>query len=307
MYLSAILPKSLIYLWYAVRYPNLKDFVDMGLGIEARHSRCRKEWARHLRATQDFQGEVLSSVSRDLGRPLTTVILGAGRLLDVNLDALDAFSKEVLCVDADPSAKNFALSKLGSLKKVSRISYEVQEITHSLSEWSEALNKIRSEGEASAFLLSVRAESQKEAPWQGDVMCSLNLLSQIPLYWRDRVVEFVEKKLDIHPHDLGDFKEPLQSALKGSMRELQRSHLELLNRSGARSILLITDTQFEYYREGETFLIEPALYVSVLDELSFYSEVRSQEWTWEIAPQGIEQKEFGVRHRVRALELLKKG
>lgn len=72
------------------------DFINMGKGIESRYARCSEFWEPHLQCTRSFIAEHM----RPGGR---LAILGAGRLLDVDLPALTPYFSEIHLFDADYS------------------------------------------------------------------------------------------------------------------------------------------------------------------------------------------------------------
>jgi hypothetical protein len=298
-----MLKNHMAYLWYSWRYPESKDFIDMGIGIEARYARCKDYWGEHLRQSKSFQSLIL----KDGEKAKTVTILGGGRFLDIAVEPLLGTCRSLLCFDADPSAKRAAVRKV---QKIPNVRYEIMEITGSLVRWTRSfeafakrLGKNCEKHEIANFLCGLRSSPPPlDIPKTGTLL-SINLLSQIPLYWRDRVLKTLAFQWSIMPDHYGNLEETLQAGLTASMAELQRAHLELIQNSRVPSVILIFDVEFHYYDAKRTFLKEPALLVGLEENLPHYQLLRIADWDWEIAPLGIEEKTFGVRHKVRALEL----
>jgi|GEM_PF-1084156 len=288
-------------------YPASSDFIDMGLGISARHARCRSYWRGHLDNSKNFQIAAVKElcVSADWGGRIT--VLGSGRLFDVPLKQLLSLSSRVSLYDGDPGA--IVQTRIAYLRYLKKLSVNCVEITGVLQSWSEQLVAFlrHNKSEKNLTLLSEfldRLSIQKGVLLNSsDLMISLNLLSQIPLYWRDRVFLLILKYWGIElDHD--SCENPLKLALENSMCLLQQDHLRLLSESKSKRIVLITDTHFNYYQQDRShWLVHDALYLDPEVELAqSYTLSRSSSWLWHIAPQGIEQQEYGVIHTVKAME-----
>jgi len=286
-------------------YPGSKDFLDMGLGISARYARCESYWRRHLDNSKNFQ---LAAIERlcdtsDWGGRIA--VLGSGRLFDVPLRELLPNSKSIALYDADPSA--ILSNRLSVFQGRSKLSFHCTELTGSLQSWSDRLaaflqaeRSVRSIEKLVEFIKTLKVENPVTLSGY-DLVISLNLLSQIPLYWRDRVFSAIWKfwQLEI---DEDSCDPDLMQALNGVMQLLQRDHLRLIAAAASRKVVLITDSHFNYYqRDKSAWLVHDALLVNPAEELqaSFVPE-HSKCWLWHIAPQGIEQESYGVIHRVEA-------
>jgi len=275
---------TLRYLWYRLRSPSTADFTDMGLGIEARYKRCQRYWDKHLASTKCFIDEVTEGAE---GR---CSVLGAGRLLDVDISLLCERFDEVRLYDLDPTVLPF-------WKRVQvrfpQLHLHQMDITGSLTHWTNELKKVgrKASGEEVASLLSSLSTYSVEV--SADTIISLNILSQLSIYWRERVESMTRGR------DLDE--ELLDNALSGNQRALESAHLEVL-RQATRNVILVSDEYFHYYtRDSSEWLTEPALSLDLPLKLEdpFHLE-RTSRWFWHIAPQGIEQEGYGVIHEVSA-------
>ncbi len=293
--------RYLRYLYYRALFPRSRDFLNMGMGIEARAERCAQTWLPHLRSSKDFQMRALSQ----LGHGSVASVLGAGRLLDIDADLLVAKFLETRLYDADPSSRRVAL---GKFPRGYAVNFTLTEISGVLDRWTQALDLFL-RGEAfdldklAAFLRELRLGDAPILLAGSTHVFSVNLLSQIPIYWRDRAQALIEQRWGVVANEQGELTEPLQAALLASMARLQSGHLRLLNESGAHGLILIFDTDIEYYKNLEILLRQRLLLVSPESELKNFTPLYRDNWTWEVSPQGIEQSEYGVRHLVQALHL----
>ena len=273
-----MIPKIIQYAWHRMFKPESADFVSMGLGIEARAGRCAEQWKLHLENTRKFQAEALANlVERD-----SLAVLGAGRLLDLNLDLAREF-KSVDLYDADPTCQP-AWSKLQrALAPKTAVTGRVCDLTASLESWTRDLRA----GKIDSFKTQSFSFNKKY-----DAIISLNLLSQIPIYWRDRFDQIVRGR---------DLPAEANQVLHDSMRELQLQHLNLLASSGAKAVIIISDLHFfAYQRDQALWETEDALFVDYPFRLPGYKRDLHDSWLWHIAPQGIEAADHGWIHEVRA-------
>jgi len=291
-------------------FPHSRDFLDMGFGISARHKRCRKYWDRHISFSKSFQRNAF-----DGGKTLpSTAVLGSGRLYDVPLsDLLKTFSR-VSLYDADPSAiLHSGIKNLSPLVR-KKLSVHCRDVTSCLQPWSQALHVFLKENQQekriellSAFLLTLKAGDSSAVP-EYDTLISLNLLGQIPLYWRDRFFKSIEIIWGLELNE-ESCSEELGKALHKTMRLLQNAHLRLLAEKAINSIILISDTHFYYYQKDKSaWLVEDALKTYPVETLNAdFSLQASDSWLWHIAPQDVEQEEYGVIHRIEAWSFSRKG
>jgi hypothetical protein len=306
---------ALTYLKHLLTNYNRRDFVDMGLGIEARFERCQRYWSEHLLRCRNF-------IENSLSIPGHFAILGSGRLLDLPTGFLNEPNNKIDLYDADPSAR----PNLSKFKAA--LCWHNCDLTETLDSWTNLLSVAckHSEQEALATLKGLNAPRISIGRGATGII-SLNILSQVGLYWRDRAESLLKKHLDIETNTDGELPNPWETILKETVRALQLQHVEglaeLLNRSVNTQVVIIFDTAWHYYQLGES--VPPpvdldlsddkiakravaALEIDPLAELEAATAAKASQvehWQWHIAPQYVEQKDFGVIHSVTAASYLK--
>jgi hypothetical protein len=176
----------------------------MGLGIKQRYKNNEKQWDNHHKLAHSFICKALSEIDNNKSKSI--LILGCGRLYDFPVAQLDNF-KSVTIVDADPLALFVAKHKL---KKLSDIS--VNAICLDVSSVVDKFDK--------------SIDDLPEVPIGGaglephDVVVSLNLLGQIPLYFFDRIEKF---NLNFNQDDLLKFSDQLQTQHIAGVVKLARN------------------------------------------------------------------------------------
>lgn len=285
----------------------MSDFLSEGFGIAARAERAKDFWRKHLELTIDFQRSAIQELDP---KPQTFLILGAGRLLDLDRKSMLSPGSHITLVDADPGVQPIwraFVREAGS--KGSSVRWVLDDITGRLAKWSQAtrtwLQKNRN-GTPEEFIVFLRTlatypreETKLLQPYE--VVISLNLLSQIPIYWRERLIGILLKlrpEFTTDNHELLPDIESVNSDLCGL---LQQEHLEDLKRLAARLLILVADQEFYFYKsQYAEWQVESACYgfdpLIVLGQDSLLRD----SWFWHIAPQGIEQEEYGVIHKVAA-------
>ena len=291
--------KLLSYYRARFQYPELRDYVDMGLGIEARYLRCKAFWKRHIELSKAFQ-------ARQCGRCKekgVVAVLGAGRLFDVDEEALGAF-KSIHLFDADPTVRPAWKKMRQRLTAQQELVEHIGDITGSISSWTSSMqNYLRQHPSNdlpgfSKLLDSLAVDAARIGNY--DVLVSLNLLSQLGIYWRERVELALGKAWGIRLDQRGCLPEPVEKALARSQKRIEQSHLDMLATSGASVVVLINDAFYLYYRKDSAqWQEEPALGVSQIS-LPGYALSDEDTWFWHIAPQDIEQPEYGAIHQVQA-------
>jgi len=275
----------------------------MGFGIEARYARCKRFWEPHLQLCKEFVRDSESSQQGQL------VILGAGRLLDVDWKAM---TKQFRCVhlyDLDPSCEP-TWRQFRRAVSPAVVEFHPCDLTGVAEEWTLALRRILDSntrpplGQLCRFFSSLTAPLP-QLPGLGSegvtAVYSLNLLSQLPIYLRDRWITLLADAVPYVLRPDGEPVEELKAELHRALSRLQAAHLQLLSSLGADKVFVITDRTFLYYRSTETeWQEEPALYSNLDLSLAGYREMRSDTWFWHIAPQGIEESAYGVIHDVVA-------
>jgi len=303
-----------------LRHPGrvTRRFLTMSLGIERRSRELSIHWTPHLEASKSAQARW----SRDADGGCVS-ILGAGRLMDVNIEALALRFARLHLVDADPLAESFWKKQAQHQSS----SWQLADVSGCFEAWSDAIEKTA--GDWNGVLSAVR-DLPMSVPqsWScaADAIISLNLLSQIPVLWQDILEEILRRKFG--REQVRRREEEWLSAIEIPARWLVEQHLAMIHRSGARRILIICDVEYAHYRGTESFPrsayrpapvrwdgiwmadsgvtveIEPALYGIGPDSfpkwMPSYDLEWSESWLWHIAPQGLEETGCGMVHRVGA-------
>ncbi len=268
-----------------------RDFIRMGAGIAGRYERCRPWWEPHLQLTSEFV--------RSATRPAKKVaVLGAGRLLDIDLRSLLASCEQVHLFDSDPSAVPHWRAALTSQDR-RRTVFRIEDVTNSLGAWSKALKSRAARRDPVGTLGSLAAVQPGWTLEGFDGVVSLNILGQLPLYWRDRF-------LNRFPSPTNEMKDVLEI----TMGRLQEAHLAGLKESLAEWTVAVTDTEYYHYTVEESqWLVETALFGRARQMWAELGDgQRKDAWLWHLAPQFVESPHAGEIHRVEAtVNYLKKN
>ena len=159
-------------------HPTHARYVDMGLGIEARAARCADAWEPHLAASKSF---LLNALTQYAAPASSAVVLGAGRLYDVPLREMLKSVATVRLIDADPTARAAVARSVRHLP----VRYDIAEVTGQMNAQVRALQRCRSLDAVAELLRTFCLLPTSHLALSEEVVCSMNLLSQIPLYWRD--------------------------------------------------------------------------------------------------------------------------
>lgn len=261
-----------------------RDFAVMGRAITARHARCRQWWAPHLACSRLFLND---NLPQNLGR---VAVLGAGRLLDIDLDLLLDRCQEVYLFDADPACER-TWKKRYPEHYGKMLFGRCVDITNCLASWTAAVRDASSKEKLESCLQQLQAPTPRWSEFDFDGCISLNILSQIPLYWRDRVMR-------MHPVWGHDVWQPLCD----SMDVLQTAHLRGVMKNSRYWNALVTDTEYYFYNvDSPDWDVESALFAGAQELYnSSYEGLTKQSWWWHLAPQFIEDNQVGEIHRVEA-------
>lgn len=262
----------------------------MGYGIEARSDRCRKYWTPHLEYSKNFIRTNLP--------PGTVVVAGSGRLLDYPVELLQR-AKHTTLLDADPASLSYCRKKYGG----DRLSYIHREITNSIAKWERVIRNALGSSPSPDLIaraLDLLLPETVPAPVSADTVVSLNILGQIPIYWRERLKKIFLRK-GIYTDNRDEFPQELEDAVKRSCAKLQEAALRNMIESAQSACILITDLYYHYYEKDHAdWQTYSALYFDLKKFLERYTLNACDSWLWHIAPQGIESKEHGVIHEVHA-------
>ena len=134
-----------------------------------------------------------------------------------------------------------------------------------------------------------------------EVLISINLLGQLGVYWRDRAASLL-KSDSYYMEDAESPVSLIRDAVEGSVSRLELSHLELLSKFNR--VILLTDIYYHYYKKNVSdWQTESALSLSSesIKELFVNQSFKVEgynSWLWHIAPQEIENPEYGEIHEV---------
>ena len=278
-----IMIDRLIYTYNWMRHPSQRDFLNMGEGIVSRAKRYSRFWQNHLALTKEFTEHAFES-SNASGN---LAVLGAGRLLDVDCERLaDRFSTIDL-YDNDPGA--LTVWKKATRPFPRKFKFNLLDLTGALDYWKRWLQGPQQLVEKLSTLPPLPAIPLEVG--QYSTVLSLNLLGQIPLYWRDRVTESIANR---------SLNQAEQAALDESCRLLESQHINLLQNCGAQSVVLLSDSEYYYYEPNTVnWQVEPAVFEMELDH-NQYQETLRDCWLWHLAPYGAEGSKYGEIHRVEA-------
>lgn len=264
---------------------RFRDFGIMGEAITSRHIRCRPWWTPHLACSQAFIQKYLGNTTHN-----RIAVLGAGRLLDVDIESLLRSCREVHLFDADPGCPRVWRNHFSKQYGKTLIGHTT-DLTQCLEEWSRAVRHARSREDLFERLSVLEAETPVWGAEAFDGCISLNILSQIPLYWRDRVLTMYPKWYD-----------SVWEALTESMASLQTAHMQGLARNSRQWTALLTDTEYYFYHvDSSSWRIESALFGNAQELYNKqYKKPATESWWWHLAPQFIEDENEGEIHRVEA-------
>ena len=305
-----ILPAPLRYLAACLRYRDnatIAHYLRTGLGIESRSRKLAAYWGPHQESTRAAQ-------QRWDARGHRLAVLGAGRLLDFDHASAARFA-HLRLVDEDPFCAPFW--------KAHPHEPMFADISGCLGGWLESLPV-----HASWFETLTAIRGKVALPlnpvWLADcdAILSLNVLSQIPIGWQERVEAFLHKRFG-EAYTKAREQEWLEAVDPGA-HSLVDAHLGMLNESGAKSVLVVTDLAYVEYRgraysrrrwqpppvrwsegvwlaeEGVECQLSTALHGLDGILLPQYRMLWQNHWLWHIAPQGADAKDKGTVHLVGA-------
>lgn len=261
-------------------------------------------WEPHLRCSKEFQSIACATLKP---APSSFTILGAGRLLDFPDETFLRPDSTVHLVDADPALGPYwrRCAKHGSAAGATVIPH-FTEITGRLESWTTATrrwlraNRTPSTADLVRLLDTLPLITRDPLVLSPkDVVVSLNLLSQIPIYWRERLLGLIRSNAPQLLRDEQTLIEPIEHCIRQLARMLQQEHLDDLALLGRRLTIIISDVEFYYYRNDQAaWQVEPALHGLALPQGD-----RRDSWYWHIAPQGIEEPDYGAIHKVQAVAI----
>jgi hypothetical protein len=214
-------------------------------------------------------------------------------LLDIDLKKLIPQFSEIHLFDADRSV-------IASWRKTSGVAFRdtvvprIGDVTGSLQAWTSGLPLAVRRGALCEYLTSLTPNQGAWEVERFDGVISLNLVGQIPLYWRDRVIGAA-----------GELSADEENALINSMARLQSAHVKALREHPSGWSIAITDTEYyTYHVDKSEWEVEAALHDDAFRELNSpcsRMERRGTDcWLWHLMPQFVESEGEGHIHRVEA-------
>ena len=293
------------------------------MGIERRASRLQAYWKPHLELSKAAQKRWLETAA---GKEVA--VLGAGRLMDVATDALAKNFDNLWLVDADPLAVTYWKDCAVALR------WDICDISGVVKDWVRRIDAVG--GGWQKVLDEVKLLPRpKDVAFvaQADGIISLNLLSQIPIVWQDLLEEHLKNRFGTE--FVTKNEQQWMDAMIPGAKWLVEAHLEMLEGSGAKQILIIADVNYAYYRNtagmaiegapmplqwsagqwsavaaGATYEVVESLFGVRLDDGDMFRRLMpsyelqwKQVWLWHISPLGLESKKRGTVHRVAAFSL----
>lgn len=231
------------------------------VGIWARHRRHRQAWAPHLTRARSLCLRAAEALPENRRR--TALVLGAGVLLDVPLEALSRLFRSVVLAD---------LAFLPQTVRLARRLGNVELVTADL---SGSLESLAHGGEAASALPDLSLGLPEL-----DFVYSANLASQLPL----SALGLLRR------HRPQAAPEELERAAAG----LVRAHFEALSQLSC-PVCLVTDTVEQGFEAGR-----PEYEADLLFGVAPGGTVclEGECWVWEMAPQGEIQPGLDVRRLV---------
>jgi hypothetical protein len=290
---------------------EFQDFAEGGDQIELMSKQHQQHWQPHLDASKSFQRLCLEQ--RPCGG--TVAVLGAGRLLDLDLDALVEHFEHISLYDADTSAQptwQRAKKRFGQR----RFEFHFVDLTTSMSLWTsslkEFLRKPRSAQDLYCFLHDLEAQGLPCVE-PHDTVLSLNILGQLGTYWVDRV----HAQLARAPNTLSQIpptqqnRNLISASIAHCRRTLELQHLALLQKCAKQQVILTTDTHNSVITynviTGWITGRSEQLPLHVKPEelaLSGFDITRQENWQWHRIPKH-ENNDVDVVTTVRGYEFVR--
>ncbi len=289
------------------------DLLLNGLKISYRGRSLKKQWSNHLKHTREFLNKSLTGDAEDLH------VFGAGRLLDFPLSEIKEKYQSVFLYDADPGSIKFLKS---AARKSSGINVVQVELTGSLGDFQK--NLLNSEL-AKIILVDPKTMLKKLNISKNSDIISLNLLSQLPLAYRQIFERWIIKS-----KGMSFYKSNEDTWLKEYLNlgeRVVKQHLDLLNLSTAKKVLLVSDTEqlfcprnlaptptpnSDFYSWNiSPAVIQPLEVTSSICGVDYrgkeneyfpnYKLANREFWKWELDP--VKKNQDGIICRVDAIKL----
>jgi len=221
---------------------------------------------------------------------------------------LAAVFSRIVFYDADPSAAAAWRAFARRFPNVT-VASKIGDITEALDSWSRRLEEFIAARPASScqvatFLNALKAPPPVAATPDAQIIISLNMISQITPFWRDRCRLALRGFAPAACHTAETLSAEIDAAIEHSCRILLESHFKMLNQSAAEQIIIILDLEHYYYRDDsaawESQAALPIEFSPFL--LPAYHIEAYDTWLWHVIPQNINPDGYGVFHRVGAFD-----
>jgi hypothetical protein len=218
-------------------------FSTQGKNIKRNATFFPERWNRHLIRTKDIISDFLKArPNRSIG------VLGAGSLLDIPEAFFQDYSCPIYLQDANPSCISDWEKATKNAKHPDRVHHCLLDITGVLSEWSGILLDAEAK-KIDPFLDALISIANSAAPdssfIKNSTCISLNILSQLPVYWQDFIFTCIQKKFGAAA--IVRYEKEILDAVYPSCRLLVKNHLrQLLPEKKNERTLLITDIRYLY-------------------------------------------------------------
>lgn len=223
-------------------------FLKESIGMEARYQRCKASWNSHY---LQCRSAILTAVEKTK-QQRTIVILGAGTLRDIPLQALASTFEKVILVD---------LLFLNSARKKVKIYSNVELLSFDISNNLSAILSCKSSQDYAQFVQNNPPKLAKNLPIELntiDCIVSLNLITQIPLIPVTKLIEQFNAS---------------EQLVNDTAKTLLQQHLELLKSAPGVKCLIADKKIVEVDKQGvETDSFSPRWGVV------FPKEEHSWEW-----------------------------
>ncbi len=251
----------------SLRMPCARHIRAMGfhkelVALAYRYERQQVHWQPHLQRTRD----VIAMAMETCPENKTALVLGAGALLDVPLARLCEQFARVHLVDVV-----FLPGTRRAAQRFDNCDLVTCDITGALEPVFDL---------DSFAALPRPVDPPALSGIEPSLTLSANILSQLPLMPLDCLVRRSDGQLNEDEPPLSQF-----------CHDLVAHHLTWL-KSLPGQICLISDERRIFYGGEAAMADEDALYGNVLPE-------GGEQWLWDIAPPGEQEKHIGIRHLVR--------
>lgn len=247
--------------------PCERHFRSMGylselIALEARYKRCRESWEPHLEKTKAVIHEAINQTNGHK----RAIVLGAGILSDIPIDALSQKFDQVELVDV--CFLNTTKKYLKNFSNVSWRALDVTGIAAPLQTWAKA--------GANPHALPAPQNVDTISLEGADLVISANILSQLPLI----PSAFIEKTAP----NIGD------QTMQNFANDIIETHINLIEDCHAHGCL-ITEIERQFI-DGDKILDSD-------DPLFGYRPgLDGETWHWDLAPKGEVSKDYAIRNRV---------